>query len=156
MCLVVALFLGVFGPIWRFRMPSSEVSSLDRKRPAAAPKGLAAGGRKLWREVAKTYTLRPDEVAILEQACRAADLVDVMSAELASSELMIPGSTGQMVLNPIVAELRLQRQSLDRLLSGLDLPDMDGSGKAVARDRNGRFSTSDQSRQAALKRWGKR
>ena len=133
-------------------MPDETVTGLDRKRPPRAPTGLAAGGRKLWREVVKTYKLRPDEVAVLEQACRSADLVDALADELDASDMMVPGSTGQMVLNPIVTELRLQRRALDRLLAGLNLPDVDGAGPD--RDRNGRFSTSDQARKAAMARWG--
>jgi hypothetical protein len=44
--------------------------------PPKAPTGLRAPGRRLWASVTGPYILTPGEAAILEQACRTADLCE--------------------------------------------------------------------------------
>lgn len=93
------------------------------------PKGLKAAGKRLWSEIAGagTYRLRPDELRILEDACREADLVDRLEAELGKPEtkLIVKGSQGQDVANPLVSEIRQHRQTSKALLASLKLPDED-------------------------------
>ena len=94
-----------------------------------APKGLKAAGKRLWADIAGsgTYRLRPDELRILEDACREADLVDRLEAELAKPDtpLTVKGSQGQPVANPLVSEIRQHRQTSKALLGSLKLPDDD-------------------------------
>ena len=118
---------------------------------ARAPSGLGPAGRRLWREVTTAYTLRPDELAVLTEAARTADLVARLATSLEGAELTVPGSMGQPVANPLIAELRLQRRSFDALLRSLALPDQEG--EVPGRDRNGRY-TSTGARSAAIARWG--
>lgn len=92
------------------------------------PSGLAASGKRHWKAIAGdgTYTLRPDELAILEAACREADMVAKIDDQLKDEPLMVPGSMGQMVVNPLVQELRQHRALLVTSMAKLKLPDDPG------------------------------
>jgi hypothetical protein len=73
-----------------------------------APSGLGKGGRRLWRAIANpgTYELRPDEVRVLEDACREVDLIDRLEDALAGEPLTVAGSQGQIVVHPLIVEVR--------------------------------------------------
>ncbi|GAA1138460.1 hypothetical protein [Nocardioides aquiterrae] len=122
------------------------------------PRTLEAAGKKLWREIAGEYELRPDEYRVLEDACREADLIELLAKAQRDEPLLIEGSQGQMVLNPLVSELRQHRATLSGLLAKLKLPDLpdegEGSGgggqPAPANDR------SAKARDAANARWSRR
>lgn len=116
------------------------------KATTRAPAGLEASGRRLWRGVADKYELRPDELLVLEHAARTADLIDDLAAGLQGAPLMQPGSMGQARPNPLLAEIRNQRQLLGTLLRQLGLPDED-EGRAAG-DR-----ASVAARKAARARW---
>jgi hypothetical protein len=120
------------------------------------PRDLDAAGKKLWRDIAKEYDLRPDEYRILEDACRQADLVDFISSAQRKEPLLIEGSQGQMVLNPLVSELRQHRTTLSNLLTKLKLPDDptgagEGDGGKPAGDER-----ATKARAAANARWSRR
>jgi hypothetical protein len=114
-----------------------------------APSGLGKAGRALWLAVADpaVYELRPDELVLLEQCCRSADLITRLEAEAATAALTTTGSTGQLVVNPVFAELRLQKIALARLLFQLGLPDEAGDDLARAR--------SVLARKAAIAKWAR-
>jgi hypothetical protein len=111
----------------------------------AAPRGLAAVGAKLWREVVATYDLRVDELTVLEAACRASDRSALMRDELDALPLMVTGSTGQQVVNPLVAEIRAHEAQVASLLARLKLPDDPVDAADSPR--------SAQARAAAQSRW---
>lgn len=144
-----------------------------------APKGLAAGGRTLWNGVVKSFELRPDELRILEDACREADLVDQLEALLRSEHddsdeeldvdvvaagtggLMTAGSMGQIIVAPVVQEIRLHRKVLSDLLSKLKLGDAGAgeagkSGKQAGPKAADEGSRSSSGRRLATQRWGTR
>ena len=106
------------------------------------PGGLKPAGRALWRSVAGEYSLRPDELAVLREACRTADVIAQFEAALAGAPLLVAGSMGQPVLHPGVAELRMQRGVLASLLKQLRLPDVDAE-------------RPNQHRAAAVARWAR-
>lgn len=108
---------------------------------AQAPKGLEAKGRRLWREIVTMYELRADELDTLEDICREADLIVRLEAELDGAELVVKGSQGQDVANPIVSEIRQHRTTKKTLWTSLKLPD---EGNATA---------GNQQREAAQTRW---
>ncbi len=121
----------------------------DRKRSQRAPTGLGVTGKRLWAAVTGGLTLRPDELAVLESAARTADQVAALERVVAGSPLMIPGSKGQEVLHPAIAELRLQRQLLAALLGRLDVPEaVDGIGSEWDS-----MTSSQRARKAARARW---
>jgi len=108
------------------------------------PTKLGPRARKLWNELTVTYELRPDELRILEDACREIDLIDRLEAELVVGEMVVAGSQGQPVANPLVSEIRQHRSTLQRLLGSLKLPDEDGRQGAAR---------SEAAREAAHARW---
>lgn len=113
------------------------------------PEGLGPQGLCLWEEIAGTFVLRVDELRVLGDACREVDLIERMHAELQDARLVVKGSMGQDVANPLVQELRQHRSLVARLLAVLKLPDEDGQEEHDARAR------SSQARKAALTRWGR-
>ena len=113
-----------------------------------SPEGLDASGSALWARITAKYALRVDELRILEDACREADLIDVLSVALTESSPITKGSQGQPVVNPLVPEIRQHRSTLSTLLGKLKLPDDETSDSA------GRVSA--QARSAANARWSRR
>lgn len=103
------------------------------------PAGLGVKARSVWTRITKEYDLRADELRLLEDACREVDLIERIDKELAKGSLMVPGSMGQQVTNPLVAEIRQHRLALARLFNQLHLPDdgdelSPGHASAAARD----------------------
>lgn len=115
------------------------------RRKSPAPKNMGVAGLALWRKVTGAYTLRSDELRVLEDACREVALVDRIERELAASDLMISGSQGQLVINPLVSEVRQHRATLSALLRQLKLPDEDAPVEVESR--------SARARDAAKSRW---
>ena len=116
-----------------------------------APQGLGAAGRALWRRLhADGLTYRADEVEVLREAARTADVVARLEEALVDVDVIVPGSRGQDALHPAVAELRLQRQLLAQLLGKLDVPE---EAEALEGEWDG-LSATDRARKAARARWG--
>lgn len=117
---------------------------------APMPSRLAPKGRRLWKEIVERYDLRPDEVRVLEDACREVDIIERLEAELRDGPLMVRGSQGQLVSSPLVSELRQHRSVLAGLLRALKLPDEEST--AAQREQR----ESEQARAAARARWDRR
>lgn len=109
---------------------------------AHAPSGLAAKGKRLWKETVDKYDLRADELDTLEDICREADLIVRLEADLDGADLLVQGSQGQQVVNPIVSEIRQHRATKKALWASLKLPDESGEAGAA-----------NQQRSAAQSRW---
>ena len=107
-----------------------------------APKGLGAAGKRLWRDVTGKYELRPDELRVLESACRTVDMIGQLEDALVDEPATVLGSKGQVIAHPLIAEVRMQRMAFAQLLRSLKLPDEGSSGAAV-----------NQQRSAARERW---
>lgn len=116
------------------------------KRPTA-PASLGVAGRKLWRDVTGHYSLRPDELRTLEDACAATDML--VEFQNAWNELgrpyMTSGSMGQDVEHPLVASIDKQRKARQAFLRQLKLPDVPSGESGVA--------GPNQQRSAAQQRW---
>ncbi|WNI15226.1 hypothetical protein [Actinacidiphila sp. ITFR-21] len=115
-----------------------------------APDGLEQRGSELWEAIASGFELRQDELRVLEDACREADLIERLHQAHLSAPLVVTGSMGQPVASPLVQELRAHRALLARLLGTLKLPDDDERQASDGQRR------TVQARKAAMVRWGNR
>lgn len=111
---------------------------------SVSPPNLGDEALRIWSEITGTYRLRPDELRVLEDACREVDLIERLEVEVRTGTLMVKGSQGQPVANPLVQEIRQHRQVVKSLLGTLKLPDEDG------RQAEGRSASA---RSAANARW---
>lgn len=107
------------------------------------PKGLGAAGRKLWKDTTAGYEFRVDELQVLRQACAEADLIAGLEKAFEGESYTTFGSTGQLVVHPIIPELRQHRSTLAGLLARLKLPDAETGVKP------------NQQRDAVQSRWAK-
>lgn len=125
------------------------------------PADLGVAGQELWKWIIdrdNPYILRPDEMYILIQACHEADTIASLQASLdrdilrdEDQGLIGKGSMGQVVINPLIPELRQHRSTQMNLLKSLKLPDEKGTAKqAVSKE------LSETRRQAARARWAKK
>jgi hypothetical protein len=76
----------------------------------------------LWADVLADYELTTPELELLRQAAQVADLIARLEAELAADALVVPGSRGQPVTNPLIDRLTMQRRVLESLIRGMSLP----------------------------------
>ena len=108
------------------------------------PASLSTAGRALWGDVVAKYDLRVDELAVLESACKTADMIATLDKEwdALGKPFLTRGSMGQDVIHPLIGERRAQQSQLAKLLGQLKLPD-DSSGAAAP----------NQQRDAAQSRW---
>ncbi len=113
-------------------------------KPTPEPKGLGPAGRSLWKSVAAEYMLRPDELRVLEHCAHLEDRIRQLEDELAGQPVMVEGSRGQPVLNPLVAEIRFSRETFARTIAKLRLPDDYGMPR----------NPSVSARELARARWG--
>lgn len=131
-------------------MPSTTPTVLDQPTGEPLkprPQYLRAKGRDLWDRATSRYAFRPDELTVLEEACRTRDICKRLDDEVRKGELVTVGSQGQPVAAPLLAELRLYRTTLRQLLAAIDLPEDDELGERRSQSR------SSQARAAAEARW---
>jgi len=86
------------------------------------PKDLQGPGRALWRSILDEYDLSKPEMALLREACRTSDELEVLRSTVLAAEVVTEGSTGQPVIHRGYDELRRHREALTRLLAAMDLP----------------------------------
>ena len=115
-----------------------------RRKIPRAPAGLGKAGRALWRQIHTHVDLdNVAEATAVQAACRTADELDRLEADLADAPTMARGSRGQPVAHPLFAEVRSHRATLAAQLrhAGIfDLtadrnPDASASGRALAEAR---------------------
>lgn len=122
---------------------------MTRKVPPV-PRGLARGpGASLWRAVVGQYSLRADELVVLDSACRQVELVAKLERELTGSKLIVAGSKGQDVPHPLLGELRASRALVASLLRQLGLPDEPGAERPAE-------NNSSKAQRAARARWDRK
>ncbi|MGI8954797.1 MAG: hypothetical protein ACR2FL_09550 [Nocardioidaceae bacterium] len=83
---------------------------------------LQPRGRALWDDVLGTYDVGPAEAVLVLELCRLADHIDRLQEATVTAPLTSPGSTGQAVAHPLLAELRAGRRQLVDLVAALHSP----------------------------------
>lgn len=114
-----------------------------------APADLQAAGKKMWRDVTTEYELSSSELALLREACRTTDELEILRAAILDSELITTGSTGQPVVNRLFDEVRKHRDSLNKTVATLALPMSDEEELKPA------TVTHLKAKKAAEARWSK-
>lgn len=86
------------------------------------PKGFGSAGQKLWKTVLDEYELEyePHKLEILAHSCRVCDTIAELDRATANEPLTVRGSAGQMVIHPLISEMRFQRALLAQLLARLN------------------------------------
>jgi hypothetical protein len=99
------------------------------------PRRLQAAGRALWDEITAEFELGPAEIQILTRACRCADVIESLEADLAGSDLILKRNGKPDRSSPVLVEMRLQTLVFARLLASLRLPgDDDGRAGPAPKD----------------------
>lgn len=104
---------------------------MPESRSIPAPKGLSIGGKRAWKQVTSAYKLRPDELILLESACRTVDRIAELDEAMVGQPLISKGSMGQEREHPLLSEARQQRTLLRQLFAQLKLPDTDTEAAKV-------------------------
>lgn len=96
-----------------------------------APKGLSAGGRKLWREIEEAHELDAPQRVHLEEACRIKDRLDKLDQILRGdvsfwAEVIEERGTVTVRVDSALSEARQQANQMKQLLTSLRLPDSSG------------------------------
>jgi hypothetical protein len=85
------------------------------------PDGLHNAGRQLWASVTTDYEIEQHERLLLIEACRVADRLDAIAAELVGAPLAMTNFKGDPCSNPLLVEARQQGSVFSRLLASLRL-----------------------------------
>ena len=109
------------------------------------PDGMGEGGAVLWSRITRLYELRSDELATLEDACRITDMIDSLDSAWADDgrPMTASGSMGQLIIHPLIGEIRTQRMARNALWRQMKLPD---AGEEPA-------GAANQHRAAAQSKW---
>lgn len=101
-----------------------------------APKTLGTSGRVVWKQITSKFELRPDELVTLEDVCLISDMIDSLDKAWAEDgrPMTAKGSMGQLIIHPIIGEIRTQRMARNTLWRQLKLPD-DVFGPAANQNR---------------------
>lgn len=109
-----------------------------------APKGLGTEGRRFWREINRDWEFTPDALRVLARAARLLDTLVTLDTEIDGADLIMTGSRGNPIANPILTERRLHELAFAQLCRQLGIKDdEEPSG----------FSNSQKARRAAMARW---
>lgn len=97
-----------------------------------APDTLGTAGRRMWNRYVGKYEFRVDELGTLEDLCATADMIHDLSEAWAEDgrPMTASGSMGQLVIHPMIGEVRAQRAAANAMRRQLKLPD-DDAGHGV-------------------------
>lgn len=125
----------------------SKLEAILEEQAADDVPPMSAKARAMWEEYTRDYELNITERETLLEACRLDEVIERMAERMEFEPLMVDGSMGQPVINPIIPELRQYRSTKARLLASIKLPDdpTEGAGERSA-----------AAREAARARWGGR
>ncbi|MFB1428136.1 terminase [Micrococcus endophyticus] len=92
----------------------------DHSAPRA-PRGLKAGGKRLWRAVTEEFELGEHELSVLLQASRTVDALDELE-RIVIAEGVTHDSPQGVRAHPALVEARQQRITLAKLVASLRIP----------------------------------
>lgn len=109
-----------------------------------APTGLAARGRRLWREMHAMAEFNPAERVLLEEACRIADRLERLDTALRGEAEFLRVETdrdGDLILSVdgAMAEARQQSNVLKQLVAALRIPDEQTGKRPQRRGARGAY-----------------
>ncbi len=143
--------------------------------PARAPKGLGAGGAKLWRDVARDFDLLPEQLVQLEEACRAKDRLDELDSIIHGKGVLKlmqfrlsesfdedgPYARVEVKFDNVLTTANATANLLKQLLAALRLPDEEGRRPQRRGARGaqkptipGGAATTSSAASKARSRWG--
>jgi hypothetical protein len=122
--------------------------------------------QQLWRdtfELIPAEDWRPDEIELMRQLCEAMTDLAAIESALVGADLIMPGSHGGKIANPLLAERRQLRNLLLSIQKALKLPPIDEltdeddeDGNVLSFDEPRRPMTrSESARIAARAKWDK-
>jgi hypothetical protein len=111
------------------------MSAQEPKLYHEPPVGLLETGLALWVSYATEFQLQPNELRWLEDACRLADIMAALREASIGQPLLTKGSTGQDVLNPLIAEQKTHATAVGSLLARIKLPADSSAGAVVNQNR---------------------
>lgn len=108
----------------------------DHSTPRA-PRGLKAGGKRLWKAVTDEFELGEHELSVLLQASRTVDALDELE-RIVIAEGVTHDSPQGVRAHPALVEARQQRITLAKLVASLRIPlDDDQSAGRLPQQRVG-------------------
>lgn len=130
---------------------SAEPSTKSPRVPRPpAPKGLAAGGRRLWKaihdDLDPSLELTTRDLEVLHDACKQQDGIDNLEAAIKQDGEVIDGLHGRKV-HPAVIELRQARQAKTRMLATIEMEDRGMVSPASRRARKAAQTRWDMERE---------
>src|SRR5664279_760266 len=108
----------------------------------AISEGYGRRGTEFRRQIEAQYVLAPKDEPPLHEACKLMDEITLLENVLANAGPMALGSTGQPVVHPALAALRAHRVVLERMLTRLGGPDVDGAAAPSLRGRAGKTAAA--------------
>ena len=94
----------------------------DPPETQPVPDGIRHGGAALWTSITKDYALESHELALLTQAVRTKDRLDVLHETIERDGTIISTREGEPKPNPALVEERQQSIVLTRLIASLRVP----------------------------------
>ena len=104
---------------------------MSRSEVPKAPPETRAPGRALWASIITDYELEEHERALLIEAVRTVDALDLLDAAVRSEGAIVAGPQG-IRAHPALVEARAQRVVLARLLAALRLPSGEAGDEKVS------------------------
>ena len=106
----------------------SPETGVDPPGDPPLPEGFTAAGSALWNSVTGTFNLDQHLTAVLEAACREADVAAAADLAVAQAGAWITDARGNVRAHPGIAVARSSRLATARLLRALSLPAKEGNG----------------------------
>lgn len=124
---------------------------MAEKKRQRMPVGLASGGhgQRLWHDLTERIEFTDIELRYLENACFTLDRIAKIRRAIGNT-LLVKGSQGQQVANPLLRELRADERHFADLMARIDIPDQ----FAQEEQEQSQGERSAQMRAVVNSRWG--